>query len=88
MYNICATLLRVCFPCSNYYLFPSRRILSCKCQKVSPVSDAIFFHLHGGGFVAQTSKSHSNYLAKWSRDLGIPILSVDYSLAPEFPYPR
>ena len=28
------------------------------------------------------------YLRGWSRDLDAPILSVDYSLAPESPYPR
>lgn len=28
------------------------------------------------------------YLKSWSQDLGVPILSVDYSLAPEAPFPR
>lgn len=28
------------------------------------------------------------YLRHWAKDLNIPILSVDYSLAPEFPFPR
>ncbi len=62
-------------------------IRRCQCE-VQPKSRAIFFHLHGGGFIAQTSKSHETYLRKWSRDNGVPILSVDYSLAPEAPYPR
>ena len=61
------------------------RICSCKIQ---PASDAIFFHMHGGGFIAQTSKSHQSYLRQWSRNLGIPILSIDYSLAPQAPFPR
>lgn len=60
---------------------------ACVC-KVQPSAKGIFFHLHGGGFIAQTSKSHETYLRKWSRDLNMPILSVDYSLAPEAPYPR
>ena len=51
-------------------------------------SDAIFFHMHGGGFIAQTSKSHQSYLRQWSRNLNIPIFSVDYSLAPQAPFPR
>ena len=59
----------------------------CSC-KVQPSSDAIFFHMHGGGFIAQTSKSHQSYLRQWSRNLGLPILSVDYSLAPQAPYLR
>ncbi|KAJ8354732.1 hypothetical protein SKAU_G00222990 [Synaphobranchus kaupii] len=48
----------------------------------------LLVHFHGGGFVAQTSKSHEPYLKSWSQDLGVPILSVDYSLAPEAPFPR
>ncbi|CAB1351234.1 unnamed protein product, partial [Coregonus sp. 'balchen'] len=48
----------------------------------------LLIHFHGGGFVAQTSKSHENYLKSWSKDLNVPILSVDYSLAPEAPFPR
>ena len=44
--------------------------------------------MHGGGFIAQTSKSHQSYLRQWSRNLNMPIFSVDYSLAPQAPYPR
>ncbi|XP_067111586.1 lipase, hormone-sensitive a isoform X1 [Osmerus mordax] len=54
----------------------------------SPRSPWLLIHFHGGGFVAQTSRSHENYLRSWSKDLCCPILSVDYSLAPEAPFPR
>ncbi|KAJ8289821.1 hypothetical protein GJAV_G00005720 [Gymnothorax javanicus] len=53
-----------------------------------PRSPWLLVHFHGGGFVAQTSKSHEPYLKSWSQELGVPILSVDYSLAPEAPFPR
>ncbi|XP_062421421.1 hormone-sensitive lipase isoform X2 [Pungitius pungitius] len=53
-----------------------------------PPSPCLLVHFHGGGFVAQTSKSHEPYLKSWSQDLSVPILSVDYSLAPEAPFPR
>ncbi|KAL4657663.1 hormone-sensitive lipase-like [Arapaima gigas] len=56
--------------------------------KRSPRSPWLLVHFHGGGFVAQTSKSHEPYLKSWSQDLAVPILSVDYSLAPEAPFPR
>ncbi|XP_060760865.1 lipase, hormone-sensitive a isoform X3 [Neoarius graeffei] len=52
------------------------------------LSSCLLIHFHGGGFVAQTSKSHESYLKSWSKDLNVPILSVDYSLAPEAPFPR
>lgn len=38
--------------------------------------------------MAQSSKSHECYLRQWAKDIDVPILSVDYSLAPQAPYPR
>ncbi|XP_024917463.1 hormone-sensitive lipase isoform X3 [Cynoglossus semilaevis] len=61
--------------------------LGLKAKRLPP-SPCLLIHFHGGGFVAQTSKSHEPYLKSWSQDLGVPILSVDYSLAPEAPFPR
>ncbi|KAI8038521.1 hormone-sensitive lipase [Drosophila gunungcola] len=57
-------------------------------HKPTPPSPSILFHCHGGGFVAQSSKSHELYLRDWAVALDCPILSVDYSLAPEAPFPR
>ncbi|KAJ6663755.1 hypothetical protein lerEdw1_009834 [Lerista edwardsae] len=56
--------------------------------KALPRSPYLVVHFHGGGFVAQTSKSHEPYLKSWAQELGAPILSIDYSLAPEAPFPR
>eukprot|EP01134_Creolimax_fragrantissima_P004682 CFRG4682T1 len=53
-----------------------------------PTSEGLLFHIHGGGFVSQSSQSHELYLRHWAYHLGIPIVSVDYSLAPEAPYPQ
>lgn len=53
-----------------------------------PPSDGIILHCHGGGFVAQSSKSHEMYLRDWATKLNVPILSIDYSLAPQAPFPR
>ncbi|GAU98930.1 hypothetical protein RvY_10002-2 [Ramazzottius varieornatus] len=57
-------------------------------SRVLPKSDYLLFHAHGGGFVAQSSKACDLYLREWADHLQIPILSVDYTLAPEGPYPR
>lgn len=51
-------------------------------------SAELIVHCHGGGFVAQSSKSHEMYLRDWAVALDVPILSIDYSLAPEAPFPR
>lgn len=51
-------------------------------------SDSLLIHLHGGGHVTIKPKGHEIYLRRWaSRLRGVPILSVDYSLSPEHPYP-
>ncbi|CAI9580407.1 unnamed protein product [Staurois parvus] len=57
-------------------------------SRSAPLSPDLIIHFHGGGFVAQTSKSHEPYLKIWAQELEAPILSVDYSLAPEAPFPR
>ncbi|XP_040183215.1 hormone-sensitive lipase isoform X3 [Rana temporaria] len=57
-------------------------------SRPAPLSPDLIIHFHGGGFVAQTSKSHEPYLKIWAQELEAPILSVDYSLAPEAPFPR
>lgn len=57
-------------------------------RRIQPKSRGLLVHCHGGGFVAQSSKSHECYLRQWAKQLGVPILSIDYSLAPEAPYPR
>ena len=51
-------------------------------------SPALLIHCHGGGFVATTSKSHESYLRFWAKSLDAPVLSIDYALAPENPFPR
>ncbi|XP_067627370.1 hormone-sensitive lipase [Eurosta solidaginis] len=57
-------------------------------RRLPPRSRSVLFHCHGGGFVAQSSKSHEIYLRDWAAALDVPLISVDYSLAPEAPFPR
>jgi hormone-sensitive lipase len=53
-----------------------------------PPSPCLIVHCHGGGFVAQSSRSHECYLRDWATRLNVPIISIDYSLAPSAPFPR
>ena len=41
----------------------------------------------GGGYVAMTPRSHDDKLMGWAGKTGLPVLSLDYKKAPEFPYP-
>ncbi len=45
-------------------------------------------HLHGGGFVIGSLNSEKSTCINLCRDLQIIVISVDYRLAPEHPYPQ
>lgn len=45
----------------------------------------VFFH--GGGFVIGDLDVYSPYCAEAARQLDLPVLSIDYRLAPEHPFP-
>ena len=47
----------------------------------------LFLFLHGGGFVFGDLDSHESFCAEMARQLDMPVLAVDYRLAPENPWP-
>lgn len=47
----------------------------------------LVIHIHGGGFVSMSSSSHQSYTRQWAKKLQIPIISIDYRLAPKYKYP-
>jgi len=47
---------------------------------------AMLFY-HGGGFVIGNIETHASFCAEMARVLDIPVISVDYRLAPENPWP-
>lgn len=52
------------------------------------VCDAVLIHIHGGGFVSQSSSQHQVYLRKWAKANNIPVLMLTYTLSPEAKYPE
>jgi acetyl esterase len=47
----------------------------------------LFLFFHGGGFVLGDLDSHEPFCAEMARELDMPVLAVDYRLAPEHPWP-
>lgn len=47
----------------------------------------IVLDIPGGGFVAMDPRCNDDKLFAWASKTGLPILSLDYKKAPEFPYP-
>jgi len=56
-----------------------------RAPKVSDDRAILFFH--GGAYSAGSTLSHQDMLGRLSQAAGMPILSVDYRLAPEHPFP-
>lgn len=54
----------------------------------SPNIKTVVIYIHGGGFVGMSSRTHQHYTRKWAKMVADSvILSIDYRLAPEHPYP-
>ena len=49
--------------------------------------DAVFMHIHGGGFVTGSPEMTDLLHEALSKELDLAFVSVDYRLAPEHPYP-
>ena len=50
-------------------------------------ADRALLYLHGGGYVMGSIRTHRGLCAGLARALGAPVLSADYRLGPEHPFP-
>ena len=58
------------------------------CRAYVPAgADALVLHLHGGGWVFGDLETHDGHCRRIANRTGRAVLSVDYRLAPEHPYP-
>ena len=44
-------------------------------------------YLHGGGYALGSASSHGELIARIAQASGLPVLALDYRLAPEHPFP-
>jgi hormone-sensitive lipase len=49
--------------------------------------DRILIDIHGGGFIATSTRMHQTYLRRWANECNLVIFAIDYKLAPEVKYP-
>ncbi|EPE30531.1 alpha/beta-Hydrolase [Glarea lozoyensis ATCC 20868] len=49
--------------------------------------DKVVLDIPGGGFVAMSPRTSDDKLFAWAGKTGLPVLSLDYRKAPEYPYP-
>lgn len=63
--------------------------IPCRLFDARPTRDdgPLVLYFHGGGFVFGDLDTHASVCAEMARQLDLPILAVDYRLAPEHPWP-
>jgi acetyl esterase len=54
---------------------------------IPPKIDGAYLYVHGGGWVLGSADGNDPRLENLSNDLNLAVLSVEYRLAPEHPYP-
>ncbi len=64
-------------------MIPARLYDVRETREAGPVM--VFYH--GGGFVIGNLDTHEPYCAEVARTLDIPVIAIDYRLAPEHPFP-
>lgn len=59
-----------------------------KKPKADPAAvPAIIIFIHGGGFVVGNTSMYQDLLRRIARETNLPIFSIDYRLAPDYPFP-
>ena len=56
-------------------------------MRESRAAGPVMVFYHGGGFVIGDLETHGPYCAEAARQLDMPVISIDYRLAPEHPFP-
>ena len=56
-------------------------------QFIPDSPDGVFYHIHGGGWVLGSADGQDNRLEDIANSCNLAVVSVEYRLAPEDPYP-
>jgi len=65
---------------------PEISLLICKPTSVSAPTPAAY-HVHGGGMIGGYKRTTILEVLDWAHELEMAVVSIDYRLAPEHPYP-
>ena len=65
---------------------PDISLLVCKPSGLATSAPGVF-HIHGGGMVVGDNRTGMLAMLPWIQEAGVVVVSVEYRLAPEHPYP-
>jgi acetyl esterase/lipase len=65
---------------------PDISLLVCKPSGLATSAPGVF-HIHGGGMVVGDNRTGMLTMLPWIQEAGVVVVSVEYRLAPEHPYP-
>ncbi len=94
MYTVMATMLEADavdlariedFSCPGPAGDISLRLYDSQAERSTETTAIIFYH--GGGFVIGDLESHHSFCTYIAREMDLPVIAVDYRLAPEAPFP-
>ncbi|KAJ3531567.1 hypothetical protein NM208_g8826 [Fusarium decemcellulare] len=66
---------------------PSRNQLPCRLFEPQQPARGVFYHMHGGGYVLGSAGAQDLLLKEICDGGNLVVVSIDYRLAPEHPYP-
>lgn len=77
-------------PVAGDLSFRDQEIAGVDCIRVTPPGDAegLVIYLHGGGYVVGSAEGYRGLAGEVARAAGMEALVVDYTLAPEYPFPN
>lgn len=81
--------LRILFPTVSQRHVTQRQIAGINVEEINPMSSShhIVLYVHGGAFTLGSSRTYRQHLVRIARMCKAKVLSVDYALSPEHPFP-
>ncbi len=81
--------LRLLFPTLGNRYIERQKIAGVPVEEVSPLSSPrhTVLYVHGGAFALGSSRSYRQHLVRIARICNARVLSIDYGLSPEHPFP-
>lgn len=77
--------------CPEDYEYEIVELAQCKMEYLRPAqvcTGRVVLQLHGGGYIGPMKNIYRDFAVQYSkRSMGGDVLTVDYRVAPEFPYP-